>query len=205
MTDDLSDGRDAAMLPMMKSLMTLLGKRHENEEPYVPGYEETAFDEDAVYFGGDDDPNDDLEGFEDDPSQLAEAYDSAYATYVDARQRFNQLKLARSYLPAVALTDGQTSTSPTSSTSTGKGRKKRPWERQGQAQGQGIKCDPVSTLLWWQERSQGPSESQHDLPSLWTGGPLGGQLPSEPQRKFITEQQEASTKLHDQGRNGPAG
>ena len=61
---------------------------YENEEPYVPEYEETAFDEDAAYFG-DDDPNDDLEGFEDDPSQLAEAYDSAYATYVDARQRFN--------------------------------------------------------------------------------------------------------------------
>ena len=65
-----------------------------------------------------------LRALEDDPSQMAEAYDSAYATYVDARQRFNQLKLARGYLPVVALTDGQTPTSPTSSTSTGKGRDK---------------------------------------------------------------------------------
>ena len=56
LTVDLSDGRD-----------------YENEEPYLPEYEETAFDEDAVYFGGEDDLNDDLEGFEDDPSQMAES------------------------------------------------------------------------------------------------------------------------------------
>ena len=65
------------------------------------------------------------------------AYDSAYATYVDARQRFNQLKLARGYLPVVALTDGQTPTSPTSSTSTGKGRDKGRGKGKGKTKGKG--------------------------------------------------------------------
>lgn len=34
-----------------------------------------------------------------------EAYDTAYAAYQDARKRFTDLKLARGYLPVVALAD----------------------------------------------------------------------------------------------------
>ena len=156
---------------------------YENDEPYLPEYEETAFDEDAVYFGGDEDPNDDLDGFEDDPAQMAEAFDSAYATYVDAPQRFNQLKLT-----VVALTDGQPTASPTSSTSTGKGRDKGRGKGKGKSKGKG------SNVIRYPPSTGGKSDpkgraSQHDLSPLWTSGSLGCQLPSEPQ----TEQQEART------------
>ena len=34
-----------------------------------------------------------------------EEYDTAYATYLDARRRFADLKLSRGYLPIVALQD----------------------------------------------------------------------------------------------------
>ena len=57
-----------------------------------------------------------------------EEYDEAYAAYVDARKRFNDIKLSRGYLPIVALTESQANlspglTSPTSSPSSGKGKK----------------------------------------------------------------------------------
>ena len=68
---------------------------YEAEEPYVPDYEDAAFDDEAIYYGGEDELNDDYDGYEEDAASMAEAYDSAYATYMDARQRFQQLKLAR--------------------------------------------------------------------------------------------------------------
>ena len=37
---------------------------------------------------------------------MASAYDAAFASYTDARRRFQELKTARGYLPIVALTDG---------------------------------------------------------------------------------------------------
>jgi len=54
------------------------------------------FDQDAVYY---------QEGEVDATPQDydVEAYDTAYAAYQDARKRFTDLKLARGYLPVVAL------------------------------------------------------------------------------------------------------
>ena len=95
---------------------------YEAEEPYVPDYEDAAFDDEAIYYGGEDEFNDDYDGYGEDATSMAEAYDSAYATYMDARQRFQQLKLARGYLPVVALTDGQTAASSSSTTPTGRGK-----------------------------------------------------------------------------------
>ena len=58
------------------------------------------FDTDAAYY----------QTLEDtDPNEQAEEFDSAYATYLDARKRFNEIKLSRGYLPIVALTDGNLS------------------------------------------------------------------------------------------------
>ena len=73
-------------------------------------YDETFedFDTDAAYY----------QTLEDaDPSEQAEEYDSAYASYIDARRRFNEIKLSRGYLPIVALTDGGNPASPSSSLS----------------------------------------------------------------------------------------
>ena len=50
-----------------------------------------------------------------DPSEQAEKYDSAYASYIDARRCFNEIKLTRGYLLIVALTDGGNPASPSSS------------------------------------------------------------------------------------------
>ena len=60
-----------------------------------------------------------------------EEYDEAFAAYVDARRRFNDIKLSRGFLPIVALSDpgagnvtpGLGASSPTSSKSTSKGFK----------------------------------------------------------------------------------
>ena len=87
------------------------------------GEEETY--EETVYYGGEDwmdGPDDDTSFYdaedfdtgaayyqEDDsedpvPFDVAD-YDEAFAAYTDARRRFNELKLARGYLPIVALSD----------------------------------------------------------------------------------------------------
>ena len=58
------------------------------------------FDNDAAYYQTLDDV---------DPAEQAEEFDTAYATYLDARKRFNEIKLSRGYLPIVALTDGNLS------------------------------------------------------------------------------------------------
>ena len=64
------------------------------EQEYVD-----EFDQDAAYYQGE-------EGYEVTPESYdVEAYDTAYAAYQDARKRFTDLKLARGYLPVVALAD----------------------------------------------------------------------------------------------------
>ena len=91
--------------------------------------EATEFDNDAVYYQGTTEPND--------PMAEAELYDEAYASYIDARKRFNDIKLSRGYLPIVALTDAglalqpgvcSSTRSPTSSPHgrKGKGGKSKP-------------------------------------------------------------------------------
>ena len=81
------------------------------DEPELQDYEEN-FDADAAYYqeGGED------EG--DDSSQFdTEAYDHAFATYLDARRRFQDLKISRGFLPVVALTEQGQGQQPSSSTS----------------------------------------------------------------------------------------
>ena len=60
-------------------------------------FDNDDFDAEAGYYQGDDieDPV---------PFDVAD-YDEAFAAYTDARRRFNELKLARGYLPIVALSD----------------------------------------------------------------------------------------------------
>ena len=63
------------------------------------------FDQDAVYY-----QNDTYPAYDDASSSLAGdwdvgEYDSAFASYLDARRRFQDLKLSRGYLPVVALAD----------------------------------------------------------------------------------------------------
>ena len=95
-------------------------ENYDHEETYG---EETEFDTDAVYYQGTTEPND--------PMTEAELYDEAYASYIDARKRFNDIKLSRGYLPIVALTDagpalqpgvGSSTSSPTNSPSGRKGK-----------------------------------------------------------------------------------
>ena len=91
----------------------------ENEEIY---YEDDGshFDGDAGYYQQVEEPAVDM--------PYVEEYDEAFAAYVDARKRFNDIKLSRGYLPIVALTESQSNlapglTSPSTSPSHGKGKK----------------------------------------------------------------------------------
>ena len=67
------------------------------------------------------------------PERLAEEFDTAFASYTDARKRFNELKMARGFLLLVALTEQQqplrtaasSSSSPTASS----------WQRKGKGKG----------------------------------------------------------------------
>ena len=60
-------------------------------------YDEDDFDSGAAYYQ--EDESEDLVPFD-----VAD-YDEAFAAYTDARRLFNELKLARGYLPIVALLD----------------------------------------------------------------------------------------------------
>ena len=66
-----------------------------------------SFDADAAYYQEETD--------EREPDFDPEEFDEAYASYVDARKRFNDLKLSRGFLPVVALQDSAPSSSSTSS------------------------------------------------------------------------------------------
>ena len=79
-------------------------------KPEIHEFEEN-FDADAGYYqAGEADE-------EDDASFDAEAYDHAFATYVDARRRFQDLKISRGFLPVVALTESGQGQAPASSSS----------------------------------------------------------------------------------------
>ena len=97
------------------------------------------FDTEAIYYQ---EESHDPEMSQEDLHYNIEEYDEAFAAYVDARRRFNDIKLSRGFLPVVALTDpqagnvtpglGSGSSSPTGA---GKGKKgtkgakgKRSWE-----------------------------------------------------------------------------
>ena len=88
-------------------------------------YEE--FDHDAVYYQeAVDDPVMDDYGY--DP----EEYDECFASYVDARRRFNELRMSRGFLPVVALDPNASSSGQQPVTNMGKGKKGRGKGRGGQ-------------------------------------------------------------------------
>ena len=107
--------------------------------------DEADFDYDAIYYGEENEPGD--HDSPEDPQELAEEYDHAYATYLDARQRFQQLKLARGYLPIVALTDGQNTSaaSGSSSPSNGAGKNKGKGKNKSKGKGKNVVRYPSSS------------------------------------------------------------
>ena len=115
------------------------------ESPSHYGYYEddtTGFDEDAAYYGE--------EVPQGDPTENAEEYDSAFAAYLDARKRFNDIKLARGYLPIVALSEAgaglspgiSPSASPSSSLGRGKGKGKPKSKNKGKGGRTTVKYPP---------------------------------------------------------------
>ena len=108
------------------------------------------FDHDAGYYG-EEDPWPETEE-QQNPTQMAAAYDAAFASYTDARRRFQELKTARGYLPIVALTDGgstsPTATSPQSPTS---------WRTKGKGKG-GSKGGKSKTTIRYPPQGAGKSD-----------------------------------------------
>ena len=91
-----------------------------NEEETMDDTWWETFDSDAAYYQEDYEEQE----FEFDPGE----YDEAYASYVDARKRFNDLKLSRGFLPVVALQDAPSSSSTPSQRpfkGLGKGKKEK--------------------------------------------------------------------------------
>lgn len=70
---------------------------YEYDQSEYADWEADDFDGDAAYYYNGD------EEAAGDPAAEAEVFDEAYAAYLDARKRFNDIKLARGYLPIVAL------------------------------------------------------------------------------------------------------
>ena len=101
------------------------------EGPAYEAYDDEGqdFDYDAGYYGEEEPWPDNEEA--NSPSQMAAAYDSAFASYTDARRRFQELKTSRGYLPIVALTDS--GGAPTS-TATGSGSPSS-WRTKGKGKG----------------------------------------------------------------------
>eukprot|EP00913_Durusdinium_trenchii_P025757 g24173.t1 len=105
--------------------------------------DDSTFDLDAGYFQADD-PEEE-EGFVAASADWdVDEYDSAYATYLDARRRFADLKLSRGYLPIVALQgdNASQSTSPTRSPSKGKGPRKGKGGKKGKSNSSTVRYPP---------------------------------------------------------------
>ena len=100
-----------------------------NDEPYD---DDIAFDDEAGYFG--DEPWPESSNETASPEQLAEEFDSAYASYTDARKRFNDIKMSRGFLPVVALTDQQQPL-PTGASSSASTTSPTSWQRKGKGKG----------------------------------------------------------------------
>ena len=77
------------------------------------------------------------------PSQISADYNAAFASYSDARRRFQELKTARGYLPVVALTDG--------------GVPAMPWQSKGKGKG-GSKSGKSKTTIRYPPQGAGKSD-----------------------------------------------
>ena len=131
---------------------------------------------------------------------MAEAYDSAYATYMDARQRFQQLKLARGYLPIVALTDGQNASSSTTSSLTGQGKGRD--KGRGKGKGKGKNKNKSSTVIRYPPSTGGKADPRGRAKSatasmtclqVRSAGSLGIIMSTERQREALHQ---ATRGLH---------
>ena len=89
-------------------------------------WQDYEFDHQAAYYEAEDaDPVNDFE------FDVAE-YDSCYASYIDARKRFNDLRMARGFLPVVTLDPSASASSQAPSTPNPKGKGKK-----GKSKGKG--------------------------------------------------------------------
>ena len=151
---------------------------HHDEAEYYEDPE--AFDSSAAYYQYDD------ETAEEHPWHDVESYDQAYAAYLDARKRFNDLKISRGYLPVVALTDpavGNVSPgvlSPSSAGSSPKGKK-------GKLKSTSSKGNPSSTYKYTKISCEGcgsswPRKGDFDLSPMRTTWPLCSKLSSSCQK-----------------------
>ena len=112
------------------------------------------FDHDAGYYG-EEEPwpdNDEVNS----PSQMAAAYDAAFASYTDARRRFQELKTARGYLPIVALTDGG-NVSPSKGGSSSNPASGASWRTKGKGKG-GSKSGKSKTTIRYPPQGAGKSD-----------------------------------------------
>lgn len=136
----------------------------DEQQDYEVYDEGQDFDHDAGYYG-EEEPwpdNDEVKS----PSQMAAACNAAFASYTDARRRFQELKTARGYLPIVALTGGSSpnATSPAATTS---------WrtKEKGREDPRVVKdAKSPSTSSSW--TSQGPTRTVFDVAKLDTGLPI---------------------------------
>ena len=121
------------------------GWEDDYEAPTIESWQDDdfGFDQEAGYYQYDNEYEDEEEGFvatSDGPWDIDE-YDSAYASYLDARKRFSDLKLSRGYLPIVALQDD---TNPSSTPSS----PQRPHKGKGPRKGKGGKKGRSSTIKY---------------------------------------------------------
>ena len=121
------------------------GWEDDYEAPTIESWQDDdfGFDQEAGYYQYDNEHEDEEEGFvatSDGPWDIDE-YDSAYASYLDARKRFSDLKLSRGYLPIVALQDD---TNPSSTPSS----PQRPHKGKGPRKGKGGKNGRSSTIKY---------------------------------------------------------
>ena len=103
---------------------------YDQSEALDESWTEDQFDSQAAYYE-DDYTGDNDTAFEE---LDVDTYDEAYAAYLDARRRFQDLKLSRGFLPVVALDQSSMGSSPTSSPPApgrGKGKGGKPKGRKG--------------------------------------------------------------------------
>ena len=103
---------------------------YDQGETFDESWIEDQFDSQAAYYEDDGNGDNDLTIEELD----VDTYDEAYAAYLDARRRFQDLKLSRGFLPVVALDQSSMGSSPTSSPQApgrGKGKGGKPKGRKG--------------------------------------------------------------------------
>ena len=108
-------------------------------EAFDESWTEDYFDSNAAYYEGEGNYN------ADDAETLAEfdvdTYDEAYAAYLDARRRFQDIKLSRGFLPVVALDQSSMANAPSSgspSPTRGKGKGGKPKGKKGKGKGSNV-------------------------------------------------------------------